>query len=508
MSPEYLKIDPVSKWFKQDQIHQATHVHYQASFLAWHRFLVNEFEAQLQQIDPGLALHYWDWTTDPRRSPDGNGGFVNLMTILDFMGASNGLMGSPFAEANFYRPGKVGIPNRAVDANGKPRKFKTIIWEGTPRGGGAKQDFAEPPYEIRRALLKSGHTPLEITYDDDVKELWDDSPASAPKWWQTYLFCARPDRDIVGASGRPGIEFERFWRAVTKSHDVAHRYIGGTLRPRHTSFEDPFVFLLHSNVDRLWASWQLRSDGVAHDRETSFRLDPDYVYGHLIDGEAEGEFIDWRDKGSSEPVQDFLDKLDRIRQEEAAAAKTELASPLAPWEGQIKALEDVEAQHSIRPWNFHPHFVTPRSPEVLRPPLYDKYVTGRTEPIHGVSWVHLSSCMSWTSLRLGLELPRGDVIRLAVELEAVSATDVEFVLKAGPGVWWWKGLRLPDDQLLEIEGDMAIASALVPADQVRSGKQLIFHKMIAAAGWRIVYRLDDRGWISGGSRLTFYWDKD
>ncbi|MDQ2880805.1 MAG: tyrosinase family protein [Actinomycetota bacterium] len=25
---------------------------------------------------------------------------------------------------------------------------------------------------------------------------------------------------------------------------------------QHFSFHDPFVFLIHSNVDRLWAMWQ------------------------------------------------------------------------------------------------------------------------------------------------------------------------------------------------------------------------------------------------------------
>ena len=109
--------DPVSIWFKQDQIHQATHVHQQASFLAWHRQLVNEFERQLQEIDPTLALHYWDWTTDPRNSPNGRGGFVNLMTA-DFLGGSSGAVGSPLLEADFYRPTP---PNRYIDANGQTR---------------------------------------------------------------------------------------------------------------------------------------------------------------------------------------------------------------------------------------------------------------------------------------------------------------------------------------------------------------------------------------------------
>jgi hypothetical protein len=58
--------DGVSFWDKQDAIHQATHVHGGPAFVPWHRELCNRFESLLQQIDPTVSLHYWDWTTDPR----------------------------------------------------------------------------------------------------------------------------------------------------------------------------------------------------------------------------------------------------------------------------------------------------------------------------------------------------------------------------------------------------------------------------------------------------------
>ena len=48
-----------------------------------------------------------------------------------------------------------------------------------------------------------------------------------------------------------------FGAKLKDAHDnVAHSYIGGTLSDPHYSFHDPFVFLLHSNLDRLWAKWQ------------------------------------------------------------------------------------------------------------------------------------------------------------------------------------------------------------------------------------------------------------
>src|SRR5215213_1215177 len=53
-------------------------------------------------------------------------------------------------------------------------------------------------------------------------------------------------------------------------HNRMHGFVN--MGSQHTSFRDPFVFLLHSNVDRLFALWQ--SD-PAHPE----RLDPNAVYG-------------------------------------------------------------------------------------------------------------------------------------------------------------------------------------------------------------------------------------
>jgi hypothetical protein len=50
----------VSWWFKQDEIHQATHVHGGPEFLPWHREITNRFEAMLREINPQLSLHYWE----------------------------------------------------------------------------------------------------------------------------------------------------------------------------------------------------------------------------------------------------------------------------------------------------------------------------------------------------------------------------------------------------------------------------------------------------------------
>ncbi|MDJ0826664.1 MAG: tyrosinase family protein [Rhodobacter sp.] len=62
------------------------------------------------------------------------------------------------------------------------------------------------------------------------------------------------------------------------NHDCAHGYIGGfsgstgQISSLSTAAEDPFFFMLHTNVDRQWANWQRQNADPA-------RIDPVAVYG-------------------------------------------------------------------------------------------------------------------------------------------------------------------------------------------------------------------------------------
>src|SRR5262249_33649071 len=112
------------------------------------------------------------------------------------------------------------------------------------------------------------------------------------------------------------------------AHGLAHGYIGGNHANPHISFRDPFVFLLHSNVDRLWAMWQT----IAGHPE---RLDPNRVYGS---------------KSSDRSITD----------------------PLAPWSGLLTwAGRPVWA---TRPWFMPDNQQSTKSckdPSVVQPPKYD-----------------------------------------------------------------------------------------------------------------------------------------
>jgi hypothetical protein len=287
-----LNLDGVSIWDKQDQIHAATHVHsffpYRGiAFLPWHRELGNRLEAALREVDPRVSLHYWDWTTDPRASDNGAGGTTNLFTS-SFIGSPSGRAGAPIG----------GLDNNGVLAGSRDQT-------GNP---------ADPPSQITRnvAVGAAAPSPPAIAADNVITTTGD----------------AQPEVD----------QYPAMRGALESAHGTAHGYIGGTLLDPHISFQDPFVFLLHSNTDRLWAKWQ-RAPG----RE--WRLDPNRTYG------SEGS----TDVVPGAPVYD-----------------PGILTPLDPWAGNPNNSPQVTR---IRPWMAPDNQQVVKNsthPSIVEAPLYDE----------------------------------------------------------------------------------------------------------------------------------------
>jgi hypothetical protein len=249
----------VSWWFKQDEIHQATHVHHGPEFLSWHREVVNHFEELIRDVNPLLSLHYWNWTED-----------ATFLFTPDFMGNGSGDAGEPWLTAHFYTPG--ADPYRG-DA------FDTV-----------HNNPVDPPRSLTRAYAGGTFT----TSQDDA---------------------------VTGAA-----DYASMWHSLESLHDSAHGFIGGTLGDPHASFRDPFVFLLHSNVDRLVAKWQT---DPAHPE----RLSANTLYSGLNGGEL-----------------------------------TQLVENVEPWSTGVGSF------HSIRPWAAPENLGfahSYRHISVVAPPCYD-----------------------------------------------------------------------------------------------------------------------------------------
>ena len=280
----------VSYWFKQDEIHAHSHVHFCPAFLPWHRELVNRFEAMLRLVDPALSLHYWDWTTDP-----------GWMFTSTFMGNSSGEAGDPWLTAGFYNPTANPFrSNNEFDPNNNP---------------------FDPPRDLTRNV-QSG---APFTASDDQRLL-------SALTYQDF------DNMMENSSQNNGNIDGGF-------HGIAHGWIGGTLGNPHTSFRDPFVFLLHSNIDRLFAMWQRDPTHLA-------RLDPAQVYGNLSNTTGSGDVL------SGDPSWGIL-------------------SPLEPWAGanaQTPATGIIQNVYAVRPWASPENqqvYKDSKDPSVVKPPSYD-----------------------------------------------------------------------------------------------------------------------------------------
>jgi len=314
----------VSWWFKQDDIHQRTHVHHGPEFLPWHREIVNRLEEMLRAVDPRLSLHYWDWKQDPRNIPNANlggGMFGNLnLFTTDFMGyggASSQDVGEPWLSAGYYVPGAANY--RALDP------FDPV-----------NNNPADPPRELPRYV--SG------------------SPASGA------------DEDNVLNAG----DFALMRDRLEDIHDAMHGFVamGGI----HTSFRDPFVFLLHSNVDRIVARWQT-------DPAFPGRLDPATVYG----------------SENSDPG---------------------LNSFIQPWSGGL----------TVRPWAPPENLGVPKDykhPSIVFPPCYDTNHTA--VPLVQVMNVGSPPVINFNSVPSGTTAVRAAVFRV------YTCSPVHVQVKAGAG---------------------------------------------------------------------------
>lgn len=314
----------VTWWFKQDEIHQATHVHGTPEFVPWHRELVNRLEEMLRQINPQLSLHYWDWTQDPRSIPNANlgggtTGDLNLFTpdFMGYGGPTSQAIGPPWQNASspwrndgFYVPG--ASPDR--DTSGNP---------------------ADPP--------------------DTVSRFVAGSPASAG--------------DDDGVLTAP--DYPTMWDRLRIVHNAMHGFVA--MGGQHISFRDPFVFLLHSNVDRLFAMWQTAA-GHAE------RLNPNTVYG--TDG----------------------------------VSPSVLDDNIAPWSG---------APPTTRPWappENEQGVKNYKHPSVIRPPCYDT-----------LSTFPPTLTLETPSVNFN-DVPEGETAARAIVLSAISCQPVHLSITAGPSV--------------------------------------------------------------------------
>ncbi len=170
--------------------------HMGTPFLPWHRELLHQFELMLQVVDPTVTIPYWDYTDRSATQ--------NIIFKDNFMGP-NGTGSVNFAVQSGFFSAANGWLQRQ-DLSGKtwvgrstqtqPLKRKLAAWTDLPT-----------TTQVNDALAK-------ITYKDFVNSV---------------------ERTV---------------------HNNLHGWVGGSLGNVGTSPNDPMFWLLHGNIDRLWAQWQ------------------------------------------------------------------------------------------------------------------------------------------------------------------------------------------------------------------------------------------------------------
>jgi tyrosinase len=176
-------------------------IHGRSCFLPWHRLLLLDLERKLQAIDQSVTMPYWRFD-----QPAPN------VFIRDF----------------------IGVPDPTTGLVEFSPTNPLINWRVTVFGEGSGR--------VRRAF--------QTRRDGSV---WD--PTREPALIEN-------DETATINMGTVGTvtSFENFERMEGDPHGSAHVSFLGQISDIGRAPADPLFFMLHANVDRLWAKWQWLRD--------------------------------------------------------------------------------------------------------------------------------------------------------------------------------------------------------------------------------------------------------
>ena len=222
--------------------------HHNPSFPPWHRKLLLDYEDALRTVSgEDITLPYWDWTnqesTDAVFSPDLMGGFGSADCAPDCKYA---VMDGPFAKGSWA----LTIPTQMPSYEGQ-HPFTWIV-----RAEGVHQNVT---YEVALPSEEEVAAALAIdAYDAAPFDMTVDRMGS----FRNYLEGFNPpgDSQHMHNIGHDWVSGGWIETITEDGVDREQTYVG-TMEPLDISPSDPVFFMHHSNVDRVWASWQEHEDG-------------------------------------------------------------------------------------------------------------------------------------------------------------------------------------------------------------------------------------------------------
>lgn len=224
----------ISMMTPQQSMEQMAHMGPQ--FLAWHRYLLLRLETDMGEMlgDPNFALPYWDWTDcyadgDPKtcaplfdQSYLGNAGGCD-----DASAPVQGYLTDQGFMTNIYTEGMTPFSTDSIQCGSRPiqRKVGCLPFvSGPPDDAAIAGIFDRPVYDS--APFDGCYTEEDMSFRQYLEGFDNDD---------TVPICVA---------------------AGCAMHGRAHVFIGGDVQASTASPNDPVFFLLHAEVDRLWAAWQ------------------------------------------------------------------------------------------------------------------------------------------------------------------------------------------------------------------------------------------------------------
>lgn len=209
--------------------------HESSLLLPWHREFIHRFEKALQSVNPNVTLPYWDWT-----NPEA----LNVIFQDDFLG-QNGqgvsfnipqlgtIQGGPVPSGAFSAAGGwILNPDLHIKPSGETMGTLLLRFLEVP----PTNVYPVPQADVDQILAVDDYETFRIALEGFIK------------------------LDSQGQQPTPGVfqhnYFHAFVGGATFDFTVGRPEPLGTMASLSSSINDPVFWLIHSNVDRLWAEWQ------------------------------------------------------------------------------------------------------------------------------------------------------------------------------------------------------------------------------------------------------------
>jgi tyrosinase len=178
-------------------------LHVGPAFFPWHREFLDLFERELQTINPQVTIPYWNWAVDDQTT--------SAIWNSDFMGGDGDPTDNNVVKTGPFRQGQWTLITDGPDLR---RSFGVNV-SSLPTAADETTAMTIANYDV--APYDSGVDPAESF------------------------------RNFMIGWNSPTLEPER--------HNRVHNWVGGSMLTE-SSPNDPIFWLVHANLDRIWANWE------------------------------------------------------------------------------------------------------------------------------------------------------------------------------------------------------------------------------------------------------------